>query len=45
MISIMILYIYGFVLDAFEVTYLVSFIGFFDGTRDCVNGPCVDFTI
>ena len=34
-----------FLLGVVEETYLVSFIGYFDGTRDDVGIPCVGLTI
>ena len=36
---------YGILLGVAEGTYLVSFIGYFDGTRDDVGNPCVGLTI
>ena len=32
---------YDFVLDVVEGTQLLSFIGYFDGTRDDMGGPCL----
>ena len=40
-IGIMILFIYGYVLDLFQGIDLIYFIGSFDGIRDDVDGPCV----
>ena len=37
----MLLYVYGFVLDVLKGTYLAYFIGYFDGIRYDVDGPCV----
>ena len=44
-LGLMFLYTYVFLLGAVEGTYLVSFIGYFDGTRDDVGSPCVGLTI
>ena len=45
MIGIILLSTYGFLLDVFEGKYHVSFMGYFDGTRDDVDGTCVGLTI
>ena len=42
MLGTMLLFTYGFVLGMVEGTYLLSFIGSFDGTRDDMGGPCLD---
>ena len=34
-----------FVIGVFEVKYLVSFIGSFDGTKDAVGDTCVGMTL
>ena len=44
-LGLMFLYTYGILLGVFEGTYLVSFIGYFDGTRDDVGSICVGLTI
>ena len=44
-LGIMIWYTYGLLLDLFEGTYMVSFIGHFDGTRYGVGGVCVGMII
>ena len=45
MLVIMLLSNYCFVIGVFEGTYMVSFILYFDGTRDDVGGPYGGLTI
>ena len=44
-LGLMFLYTYGILLGVVEGTYPLSFIGYFDGTRDEVGSPCVGLTI
>ena len=44
-LGLIFLYTYGILLGVVEGKYLVSFIGYFDVTRDDVGNPCVGLTI